>query len=401
MFRFRWCDHQHIGPSITEAIAEGMTNVMCCSGTFPAQARTTGRFHSMQHVSFLRALGGVLPAYVRTLAVLLVCSPQASTWAQTFTNAGFESGTTGWSGCRVEINPANVYGGTGSSMVAEVDGDNDPGSTADDMLLCQSISGFTIGSVYTLDFDAARRQGGPTPSTVSANVQLDNALDVVVSRTGAWNMTREHLVFTATATTHNLRITPNFTTSYGMLFDNFSITLVSMLPVELLHFRAQGEGSSVQLNWATASERDNAGFVVERSTNGIDFGTVLEISGAGNSTQLSLYEAVDHAPLHGISYYRLRQTDLDGTTTISDVLAVDRHAMVIHAFPNPVEDLVTIQTAMEAAEASLYDAWGRLVLAQRATGATITMDMSALPSGAYVMRIRDDAEYTVVPVVKR
>ncbi len=321
--------------------------------------------------------------------------------AQTFANGDFENGTTGWSGCRLEINPANVYGGTGSSRVAEVDGDSDPNSTADDMLLCQSISGFTIGSVYTLDFDAARRQGGPTPTTVSANVQMDNALDVVVSRTGAWNMVREHLTFTATATTHNLLITPNFTVSYGMLFDNFSITLVSMLPVELLGFDARCEGLSVRLNWATASEQDNAGFAVERSIDGIDFETVVELPGAGNSMQLVHYEASDRAPFNGLSYYRLAQTDLDGTTTFSDATPVHFMATEIRTFPNPVEDVLSVQTGMEHPQVLLFDAWGRTVLTQDATGGTFTMDLSAMPSGTYVMRIMGGTMNEALRVVKK
>ena len=54
-------------------------------------------------------------------------------FAQTVTNPGFESGTTGWT-CDMEVNAASVYGGTGSDKVAEVDGHTNASSTADDRL---------------------------------------------------------------------------------------------------------------------------------------------------------------------------------------------------------------------------------------------------------------------------
>ena len=133
-------------------------------------------------------------------------------FAQTITNPGFESGTTGWT-CQMEVNAVSVYGGTGSNKVAEVDGDANASSTADDRLLCQTITGFVVGAVYALEFDATRRTSASTPATVSVTLTVSGALSAVITRTGGWNLARERLFFTATSTSHALRITPNFTTS--------------------------------------------------------------------------------------------------------------------------------------------------------------------------------------------
>ena len=350
----------------------------------------------MQRLLSLRHVPGGLSRSMYVAPVLaLACSLSLNAHAQTFVNAGFESGTTGWTGCLVEVNPANVYGGTGSSMVAEVDGDNNAGSTADDMLLCQSVSGFTIGSVYTLDFDAARRQGGPTPTTVSANVQMDNALDVTVSRTGAWNMVREHLTFTATATTHNLRITPNFTVSYGMLFDNFSITLVSMLPVELLHFDARSEGSAVQLNWVTATEHNSAAFAVDRSTDGLVWTTIARLPAAGNSQSALDYSTRDDQPVHGLSYYRLTQVDLDGTQNTTDARSVfftDAGGPVL--WPNPAVEEVNVRWPTDFHKAvEVYNSMGQWVpVVLEQSGANTRMHVGGLPSGTYMVRGKNTGE---------
>ncbi len=336
----------------------------------------------------LRSVPGAPTGSYRFALVLLVCLRLSPASAQSFVNADFESGTSGWSGCRLEINPANVYGGTGSSMVAEVDGDNDPNTTADDMLLCQSISGFTIGSIYALEFDAARRQGGPTPSTVSVNVQLDNALDAVVTRTGTWNMVREHLQFTATATTHNLRITPNFTVSYGMLFDNFSITLVSALPVELLAFDAQAEGATVQLIWATASETNSAHFAVERSTDGANWSTIATLSAAGNSSSRIEYATRDEHPVRGLAYYRLNQVDMDGTENRYPAKALyympDAEPLL---WPNPAAGVLNVRSFAAHGGVEVYNSMGqRAAVAAELGGSDVRLLVHALPSGTYTVR---------------
>ncbi|MBL8010943.1 MAG: hypothetical protein JNJ64_10070, partial [Flavobacteriales bacterium] len=92
------------------------------------------------------------------------------------------------------------------------------------------------------------------------------------------------------------------------------------LPVELVHFTADPTGpASVRLSWATASEQDNAGFTVERSTDLEDWTAVAQVAGAGDAQTLLSYEALDDPAPPALLYYRLRQTDLDGGSTLSAV----------------------------------------------------------------------------------
>jgi len=318
------------------------------------------------------------------LACALGVAPQLE--AQTITNPGFEGGSTGWSGCPLEINPASVYGGSGSNMVAEVDGDNDPVSLLDDKQLCQTISGFTIGSVYQLAFQAARRQGGPTPSTVSVNVNIDGALNATVTRTGTWNLSYEYLTFTATATTHTLRITPNFTVSYGMLFDSFGITLVSALPVELLSFEARSNADVVEVEWATASEQNSDRFVVERSNDNMDWTPLTEVPAAGESQSLLSYRAVDRTPLAGVAYYRLKQVDLDGSSTFSDTRAVEHRAThtELLIWPQPATDAVHVRVDEELLSVHVLDCSGRaLYVPWERNGNVLVLQAGTLPDGLY------------------
>jgi hypothetical protein len=278
--------------------------------------------------------------YALPTVIFLTLTGLSSADAQTITNGNFEGGTTGW-GCIVEIGTAPTYGGTGTGHVAEVDGNFSTAST-DDRVLCQSVSGFTVGSVYSIAFDATRRGNGTPPATVSVGLTLDGgALDRTITRTGGYSMVHEGYNFTATQTTHALLIAPLFTSSYGMIFDNLTITLVSALPIELLYFKARPEEDNVSLSWATATEHNNDLFIVERSSDGILFSEVLRIQGAGNSTEETDYVEIDPAPLTGRSYYRLKQVDFDGATEVFDLAASwfePSPTSGISLFPNPAAD---------------------------------------------------------------
>lgn len=321
------------------------------------------------------------------LSVLITCAASQCT-AQTFTNPGFESGNTGWT-CLMEVNSASVYGGSGSSMVAEVDGHNNPSSTADDRLLCQTLTGFTIGSIYTLEFDATRRASAGTPTSVSVSVRMADELVGTVTRTGGWNMVREYISFTATATSLALRISPNFTPSLGMLFDNFSISEVSPLPVTLVRFDAWPSGGAVDLEWVTATEQNSAVFVVQRSVDTEIWEAVVELPAAGNSQSMITYRTVDPEPLPGISYYRLKQMDLDGTVDLSEVMPVrfssTDSGLVV--WPSPATDRVNIRLDEPHGAVEVYNSMGqRMQLRFVRMENVIGFDIASLPTGSYHIR---------------
>jgi len=120
--------------------------------------------------------------------------------------------------------------------------------------------------------------------------------------------------------------------------DITSIICSNSLPIKLLSFNAAAKDSYVQLNWVTATETNNDYFTIERSIDGINFKTIVIVDGAGNSSQILNYSAVDNAPLSGISYYRLKQTDYDGQFNYSNLVAVEFNNMndfTFNIYPNP------------------------------------------------------------------
>jgi hypothetical protein len=105
----------------------------------------------------------------------------------------------------------------------------------------------------------------------------------------------------------------------------------------LVYFKAAPEKQKVNLNWETASEVNSDYFTIERSDDGTNFSALTTVHGKGNSTTNTAYNYSDNEPLHGISYYRLKQFDFDGTSHTFNTVTVSMETVTdIRIYPNPV-----------------------------------------------------------------
>ncbi len=152
-----------------------------------------------------------------------------------------------------------------------------------------------------------------------------------------------------------------------------SSTSDNELPVELLFFEAKAPEDKVELKWATASETNNDFFTIERSVDGRNFeplGQVSSKSNDGHSNYRLDYSFDDNNPLRGISYYRLKQTDFDGSYEYSNIEVVNfqkNSAFVVYPNPNRGEKINLISdrhNPEEKVSLTITDAYGRIVLWQ-------------------------------------
>ncbi len=164
----------------------------------------------------------------------------------------------------------------------------------------------------------------------------------------------------------------------------------SILPVELSIFTASTEDNkTVDLAWITLTEINNDFFTVERSQNGIDWETLLTVTGAGNSQQLISYLDIDLTPFNGISYYRLKQTDFDGNYTYSEIKSVFINTSVteIGYYPNPVKNSLTVINLEDHKEIQLFDLAGREVNISPISNLNkVTIDMTTVAVGSYILK---------------
>lgn len=175
------------------------------------------------------------------------------------------------------------------------------------------------------------------------------------------------------------------------------------LPVSLTTFSGEALPKINRLYWTTASETENAGFLLERSAEGQNFLTLTWIPGNGTTSQETHYRFDDDAPLAGTSYYRLRQTDLDGTESLSQVVALTRtDGTEWTVFPNPVtgREELNIQSAAGNASFVLYDMEGRQLTSIKQTegGGLLRLSLAGLPKGVYVLH--NEADGSTRRVVK-
>lgn len=108
------------------------------------------------------------------------------------------------------------------------------------------------------------------------------------------------------------------------------------LPITLASFNAGVNGNHVDVKWTTQSEINNDYFTIERSSDNVNYYSIGTVDGRGTTTQTNNYLFVDYSPLRGISYYRLRQTDFDGTSeTFAPAVVSNRGNGTFTVYPNP------------------------------------------------------------------
>ncbi len=158
------------------------------------------------------------------------------------------------------------------------------------------------------------------------------------------------------------------------------------LPVEMsTPLQAHLQNQTAHLTWRTETETNNAGFEIQRSKDGIQWQRIGWQAGQGNTSTPYSYTYTDENPLSGTSYYRLKQLDFDGNFSYSNIadLHYERNTS-INVYPNPVRDMLYINTELPVQQAIIFDTTGKSINAQISNNA---IDVSTLNAGIYTLQI--------------
>ncbi|MGE0931764.1 T9SS type A sorting domain-containing protein [Peijinzhouia sedimentorum] len=176
-------------------------------------------------------------------------------------------------------------------------------------------------------------------------------------------------------------------------------------PIRLLYFRASKlVDDRVQLDWATASEENNDYFIIERSVDGNEWEAITQKSGAGNSSQTLTYQYIDENPIIGVSYYRLKQVDFDGSISVSPLerIIIEANGKYIKLAPNPVSDqLFIINNYDRGTQFQVYNTQGSLVYTSTIDSERTTMEVYSLPKGVYVLKVLNNSNPTSLRFLKK
>ena len=267
-----------------------------------------------------------------------------------------------------------------------------------------SLAATSTGGAYTGTFNGTGFKGVNSYT----GLVLLNRFDAISS----WNFDGTHV----TATGSNAA--PVVSRTGMSLYGQYAIggdTLTNPLPVNMLFFNAKNVNGDVNLNWATASETNNKGFMVERSMDGVNFSDVIFVNGKGNSKSTSIYTKEDVAAFAKVGastlYYRLRQVDFDGLLTYSNIVSVSESDLLgeeVKVFPNPF--VSTIGVSIESSSASpvtvqVIDMQGRVIATEQLNtkaGSTYheLKNMSSLSNGIYFVKVSMNGSSKTTKVTK-
>ncbi len=177
-------------------------------------------------------------------------------------------------------------------------------------------------------------------------------------------------------------------------------TGINLMPITLTAFKGECHDGSINLSWTTASETNNDYFTIEKSDDAKNWHFWKKVKGSGNSSQPITYYLTDETDK--TVYYRLKQTDFDGKFEYFPPITAKGCGSEkdFRLYPNPVSDILYIETEQDLVSVSFTDIYGQTILPQ--TPNLKALNMSDLRSGVYTIKITDSRNETwIFKIIKK
>ena len=319
-----------------------------------------------------------------------------------------------------ETNNTRIYGGTGKITASRTL--NAPSS--------ENVAG--LGAVITsaANLGNTNIERGHTAQTGIGNTSIERYYDITPTNNTGLNATLRFYYFDAelnsqtsnsdmklwksadsgsTWTNEGGSWTDNTTNDYVELngmngFSRWTVSskISSPLPIELRHFTATCKDGIAELTWSTASEINNDYFTLEKSADGINFEILSITDGIGNSNIVSNYSFYDIKPDEN-TYYRLKQTDFNGSFKYSDIIASSCFIAsacekdfvdLINIYPNPAQNYFnfSVYSSIETDIcANVISSSGQLIITKQfhiSSGMNkLNLNLSSMSKGIYLLKV--------------
>ena len=211
--------------------------------------------------------------------------------------------------------------------------------------------------------------------------------------------------------TYAFNVLKSDTNSFGSKRFSLVIRQNTAYAYHLLDFTAAKTAAitQVQIVWKTENEGNYTNFTVERSTDG---GKTYEVIGSQTASDQGTYSLLDKAPINGQNLYRLKQVDMNGTVTYSQIIPVmysDKSnstwlaAGKLNVYPNPATSLLNLTIADTSAasyQITITSSTGALI--KQATSAQSTWEtaVSNLIPGTYLIQVVDNKDKSLIGKTK-
>ena len=188
--------------------------------------------------------------------------------------------------------------------------------------------------------------------------------------------------------------------AFGTFGSIFRYDPNGVIPVEMVSFSSNVSGNNVSLKWSTATELNNSGFEIERSSESSTWEKIGFVAGSGSSSEYRFYNYEDNKLNPGIYYYRLKQLDYDGTFEYSNEIQVEVATLFDFAleqnYPNPFNPNTNIRFSVpqnSLVNIKVYNIVGQeveeLINENKSAGKyDITFNSKGLASGIYLVKMQ-------------
>lgn len=170
-----------------------------------------------------------------------------------------------------------------------------------------------------------------------------------------------------------------------------TVTVLNTTPlgVDIKSFSAVAEGCKANISWTTGEETNNKYFTVERSRDGITFSGIGKVNAKGEGGNGAAYSFVDADPVSGKNFYRVRQVNTDGRSTVSNTLALSFNCGTtrIELFPNPTSAIVNVKGLSGKNTVKIMTVTGQDIMKTETEQETCSMLVNALASGTYHVQV--------------
>ena len=184
-----------------------------------------------------------------------------------------------------------------------------------------------------------------------------------------------------------------------------SATAGNPLPVEFISVNASAAEKYINIEWVTASEFNNDYFAVEKSLDCINWSEIAYVLASGNSNYMQSYLVVDMNPNNGMQYYRIVQTDFNGSTSYSSTVFVKWQKLAtVTLFPNPASNgmIINFGTAdVVNATLRIMNASGDVVQIVENVANMTRVDIRSLSAGMYFIDFPENENYKKTKFIKK
>lgn len=173
-----------------------------------------------------------------------------------------------------------------------------------------------------------------------------------------------------------------------------SFVASSVLPVRWLSFSAKEWQQQIQLNWSTADELNNEGYVVERSYNGQLFESIGYVPANEQQVLIHEYTFIDNTPLKNGGYYRIKQIDRDGHASYSSIIQIRGVAttgIVIASNPSSGTIHITLPDGYSGVQLDLFDLSGHKLVQKAMLAGRNDIDIKRLTKAIYIVKVYNNS----------